>query len=332
MRFLFACILSFFLLVTTAASIPAHRAGHRTSSPSCHDSHDDVVELHARTKKAPPPHHPSAWGKTQDKKLPAKSKQQRKADHKVQQAVSGKRRHDNHLRRQKNLANQGKAAPVKSRKEGRVARKQAVLAKKKKVQAKAKSTQLEAKKQLSQRKAAGRKKFDQTRKRYHGTDNLPNRKTTFTTPGGQKFTGADARRAVWNTHRFTGNPTNFKPAEFRNAAGSATNPQRVIKTMKGAGTEFPINNHKHGYQGRPQPVRVKGQTPLPENPGPARAIVQKRPKSPTYIFRGVVSHDERKQGKGVSAGEHGHHHIIGKKPGDREGLDNNGDAMRNLFG
>jgi len=162
MRFSFACILSFFLLVTTAAAIPAPRVGHPLSR---RDSYDDVVELHARAKKAPPPHHPSAWGKTQDKKLPTKSKEQRKADHKVQQAVAGKRRHRDHVRKQKNL-NQGKAAPEKWKKEGRVARKQAVVAKKKKVQAKAKSTQLEAKQKLAQRKAAGRQKFDETRRKY----------------------------------------------------------------------------------------------------------------------------------------------------------------------
>jgi hypothetical protein len=330
MRFSFACILSIFLLVKTAATIPVPHEGHLASSLSLRDSYDDVVELHARAKKAPQPHHPNAWGKTKDKKLPTKSKEQRKADHKVQQAVAGKRRHDNHLRRQGNL-NQGKTPPVKLKKEGRVARKQAVLAKKTKVQAKAKTTQLEAKNRLAQKKATNRAKFDTTREKYHATDHLPNRKSTFTTPGGKKVTGADARRAAWNTHHFTGNPTNRKPGDFRNAAGS-NNPQRIIKNMKGAGKEFPINNHKHGYQGRPQPVKVKGAKPRPENPGPARAIVQKRPKEPTYVFKGVVSHDERKQGQGAAGGEHAHHQIKRKKPQNKKVLDKNGDVMRNLFG
>lgn len=102
--------------------------------------------------------------------------------------------------------------------------------------------------------------------------------------------------------------------------------------MKGTGIEFPINDHKYGYQGRPQPVKVKGQIPLLENPGPARAIVQKRPNSPSYIFRGVVSHDETKQGLGASGGEFAHHHIAPKKHGGGDGLDHNGDAMHNLFG
>ena len=73
--------------------------------------------------------------------------------------------------------------------------------------------------------------------------------------------------------------------------------------MEGTGTEFPINKHKYGYQGRPQPVKVKGQTPIPENPGPARAILQevknKEKKTQRYIFQGVVSHDERKGGQGA---------------------------------
>jgi hypothetical protein len=99
--------------------------------------------------------------------------------------------------------------------------------------------------------------------------------------------------------------------------------------MKGAGTEFPISNHKYGYQGRPQPVRVKGQTPRPENPGPARTIVQERQKSPgNYSFQGVVSHDERRRGQ---AGQHAHYRIFGKIQ-RKEGLDKNGEAMRNLFG
>jgi hypothetical protein len=343
MRFSFTCILSLFLLVTTAAAIPVPREGHPASSLSRRDSYDDVVELYGRAQKAPPPHHPRAWGKTDNKKLPTKSKQERKEDHKAQQAVAGKTRNNNYLRRQCNLAKQGKAAPVTTKKEGKAARKQAVLDKKVKVQAKAKSSQEAAKQRLADRKAEGRKKFDTTRNKYGATTNLPNRKTTFTTPGGQKFTGADARRAVWNTHHFAGEPTNQKPAEFRNIAGSSSNPQRVIKSMKGAGTEFPINNDKHGYQGRPQPVKVKGQKPIPENPGPARAIVQKRPNTRGYDFKGVVSHDETKQGLGASAGEHAHHQIVGQQPesnkrggkkhsGGDYSLDNSGDAMRNLLG
>ena len=149
------------------------------------------------------------------------------------------------------------------------------------------------------------------------------------------FTGADARRAAWNTHYFTRNPINFKvrgylyrtirdaytrvrsePGEFRNRQGSTIKPQRVIKTMKGAGTEFPINKDKHGYQ-----------DPLSEKVGPARAIVQKRPMSQTYIFRGVVSHDERTRGH---TGGNAHYHLFGKKPWNgKAGLDN---VMRNLFG
>lgn len=232
MRFSFTCLLSFFLLVTTAAAIPVPRESHQASSLSRRNSYDDVVELDARAKTPPPLHHPRAWGKTEDKKLPTKSKQQRKEEHKAQQAVAGKTRNNNYLRRQKNLAKQGKAAPVTSKKEGHAARKQAVLAKKEKVQAKAKSTQLEAKERLAERKAAGRMKFDIARKKYEATESLPNRKTTFTTPGGQStfvlfvpdlksndsvrltaFTGADTRRAVWNTHRFTGSPTNYKVRE-----------------------------------------------------------------------------------------------------------------------
>ena len=193
MRFSFTCILSFFLLVTrltTAVAIPTPREGHHpTSSLSCRDSydHDDdhIVELYPRAKEAPPPHHPNAWGKTQDKKLPAKSKQERKADHEAQQADAKKKRQDNHLQRQKNLAKHGNAAPVKSGEGTSQAKDQALHAKEQKVQAKATATQLKAKDQLAQKKAAGRAKFDKTREKYHGTDNLPNRKTTFTTPGGQ---------------------------------------------------------------------------------------------------------------------------------------------------
>jgi hypothetical protein len=101
--------------------------------------------------------------------------------------------------------------------------------------------------------------------------------------------------------------------------------------MKGTGTEFPISKHKYGYQGRPQPVKVKGQTPRPEDPGPARAIVQERRKSPgKYIFHGVVSHDEKTQGQD---GQHAHGHIPGEvQPESKKGLDKNGEAMRNLFG
>lgn len=102
--------------------------------------------------------------------------------------------------------------------------------------------------------------------------------------------------------------------------------------MKGTGLEHPINNHKHGYQGRPQPIKVKGQNPLPENIGPARAIVEKRPKSSTHIFRGVVSHDESKKSEGKNAGKHAHHNISPEHQGRGDGLDSKGDAMRNLFG
>ena len=101
--------------------------------------------------------------------------------------------------------------------------------------------------------------------------------------------------------------------------------------MEGTGTEFPINNHKHGYQGRPQPVKTKGQTPPPENPGPARAILQEDKRSHRYSFQGVVSHDEKKRGKGASAGEHAHHHIQGI-PKHEAGDDIHGDTIRNLFG
>ena len=122
-----------------------------------------------------------------------------------------------------------------------------------------------------------------------------------------------------------------QPATFRNAAGPATKPQRVIEGMEGTGTEFPINNHKYGYQGRPQPVKVKGQTPVLENPGPARVIMQEDKKSHRYSFQGVVSHDEKKRGKGASAGEHAHHHIQGI-PKHEAGDDIHGDTIRNLFG
>ncbi|KAF9524317.1 hypothetical protein CPB83DRAFT_861379 [Crepidotus variabilis] len=312
MRFSFACILSFFLLVTTVAALPV--VAQQDTSISRRDLNDEVIELQARAKKVSPPHHPQAWGKTTPKKLPTKTKAERRTAHKAQQATAGKRRNDNFKRRRANLAkNGGRTAPVVSKRQGKVARKQAVNAKTKRVATKAKDKQAQAKKDLADRKKIGRAKFQDTRAKYQKTTHLPGRKTTFTTPGREKFTGADARRAVWNSHHFTGKSTNSKPAEFRNAGGSATNPHRIIKTMKGVGTEFPINHHKHGYQGRPQPVKVKGQTPVPENPGPARAIISKG-KGGTYKFQGVVSHDETKKGKGAAAGEHAHHQVHPVKP------------------
>ena len=179
------CVLSYFLLVTTAAAIAVPRENHPVSSFSRRDSYDDV-ELYARAKTAPVPHHPKAYGKTEDRKLPTKSKEQRKEDHKIQQAKAEKQRQETHDRRQNNLAKHrqqlhGKEAPVKSI----VSKEQAARVKKEKVQAKAKSTQLEAKERLDQKIKAGRMKFDTTRTKYHATDNLPDRKTTFNTRGGK---------------------------------------------------------------------------------------------------------------------------------------------------
>lgn len=101
--------------------------------------------------------------------------------------------------------------------------------------------------------------------------------------------------------------------------------------MEGTGTEFPISNHKYGYQARIQPVKVKGRTPVLENAGPARAILEEQKGSKRYIFQGVVSHDERKRGKGASGGEYAHHHIQAI-PNHEAGDDIHGDTMRNLFG
>lgn len=189
MRFSFTsttCVLSISLLVTTAAAIAVPRDDHTVSSFSRRDSYDDVVELLARAKNALAPHHPKAYGKTEAKKLPTKSKEQRKDNHRIKQANAEKKRHETHERRQNNLAKHqqlpnGKKAPVKSI----VSKEQAVHAKKEKVQAKAKSTQLEAKERLHQRKEAGRMKFEITRTKYHATDNLPGRKDTFNTRGGK---------------------------------------------------------------------------------------------------------------------------------------------------
>ena len=179
MRFSFTntCVLSYFLLVTTAAALALPRDGH-TPAPLSH--------LNTQAKKAPAPQHPRAWGKTEEKKLPTRSKEQRKKDHEFQQVKADNKRQDNQERRKNNLAKHqpmldGKATPVKLS----AANEQAALAKKERVQAKAKSTQLEAKERLRQRKEAGRMKFDTTRKKYHATDNLPSRKDTFTTPGGK---------------------------------------------------------------------------------------------------------------------------------------------------
>ena len=182
MRFSFTntCVLSYFVLVTTTAAIPAPREGHPVSTLSRRNLYDGVVELHARAKTAPLPHHPRAWGKTEVKKLPTKPKEQRKEDHERRQANAEKKRHEVYSRRKANLEKYGKEALVKSS----VSKEQAVLAKKEKNQAKAKSTQLEAKKRLDQKITAGRMKFDITRQKYQATDNLPDRKTTF---GGSTF-------------------------------------------------------------------------------------------------------------------------------------------------
>lgn len=97
-----------------------------------------------------------------------------------------------------------------------------------------------------------------------------------------KYTGADARRAVFNSHLHRNDPVNFQvcnfssfncnpttyltlrsqPKIFENRPqGPHGNKSKPIPHMKGKGQEFPLSKNPSGYHGGP--------------PGPARVIIQR---------------------------------------------------------
>lgn len=269
--------------------------------------HAAVAHTGAKVKAAKP--HPLSYGGKKPKNRPAPgkpTKDQRRTAHNAQKVTAAAKRKTNFNNRQAQRASRN--VPPYAGHKATKAQNQA--AKQSKNAAKHSRTQAKSKQNLADKKAKGRAFFGSTRDKYHATSNMPHRKATFTTPGGKnKFSGKDVRRAVFNSHHFSSHPTNGKPAEFRNAAnGPGGKVVPIIKKMKGHGTEFPINHHRQGYQGRehvPPSVNGAPQKRVMENPGPARAIIQGGPdrnsmlhpvapsQNMRYKFKGVVSHDER---------------------------------------
>lgn len=142
------------------------------------------------------------------------------------------------------------------------------------------NSQKEALARKHARVAAGRANFKHAAEQQKKTDNLPNRKATFTTTGGKKYTGKDVRTAVFNGHHFESNPVNYKPTGFRNdEQGPAGAKTRPLPHMTGAGREFPVSNARGGYQGT-------------GDVGSARAITQHNPATGRHTYMGVIAHDE----------------------------------------
>jgi len=167
--------------------------------------------------------------------------------------------------------------------------------------AKARNTQQRANEKQQERKAAGRTKFADAAAAHRATTNLPNRKHVYNVHekvNGKvqsvKYTGEDARRAVFNSHLHKNNPVNFQPKTFENRLqGPKDNKSKPIPYMKGKGREFPLSKSPAGYKG--------------EAPGAARVIIQ--PTKTGHKFQGVVAHDPA-----LPAGHPGHfdHFLVHK--------------------
>jgi len=144
-------------------------------------------------------------------------------------------------------------------------------------------TQAAANERQKERKQAGAAKFADAKKAYAATSHLPNRKKVYNVNEQinkkiqtVKYTGADARRAVFNSHLYKNNPVNFQPKVFENRPqGPKDNKSKPIPYMNGKGQEFPITQGHPGYKG--------------ERPGAARVIIQ--PTKTGHKFQGVVAHN-----------------------------------------
>jgi len=160
---------------------------------------------------------------------------------------------------------------------------------------KALRTQQEANERKKAKLAAGRDKFKDAAAAQKKTDGLPDRKTTYTALGGEKFTGKDARVAVFNSHHFANEKVNHKPVEFRNdVQGPPDNKHRPFPNMKGSGQEFPmVAGKSNGYQGRSDDIGV------------ARVITQKN--GDRTQFMGAVAHDSTKTKE--DPGRYDHHEM-----------------------
>jgi len=149
--------------------------------------------------------------------------------------------------------------------------------------AKHQKTQAAANQRQRERKQAGGAKFADAKKAYAATSHLPNRKKVYNVNEhvnkkiqAVQYTGADARRAVFNSHLHKNNPVNFSPKVFGNRPqGPVGNKSKPIPYMNGKGQEFPLAKGHPGYKG--------------ERPGAARVIIQ--PTKTGHKFQGVVAHN-----------------------------------------
>lgn len=149
--------------------------------------------------------------------------------------------------------------------------------------AKALRTQQAANQKQKDRKAEGKKTFGAAAAAQKATTNLPNRKKIYNVNekvNGKvqqvKYTGADVRRAAFNSHLHKDKPVNFQPKTFENRLqGPKDNKSKPIPYMNGKGREFPLSQSPAGYKG--------------EKPGAARVIIQ--PTKTGHKFQGVVAHN-----------------------------------------
>lgn len=144
-------------------------------------------------------------------------------------------------------------------------------------------SQAAANQKQRERKQAGAAKFAKAKEAYAATSHLPGRKKVYNINekvNGKiqnvKYTGADARRAVFNSHLHKDNPVNRMPKIFENRPqGPAGDKSKPIPYMRGKGQEFPLTKGAPGYKG--------------EQLGPARVIIQ--PSKTGHKFQRVIAHN-----------------------------------------
>jgi len=146
------------------------------------------------------------------------------------------------------------------------------------------STQAAADARKTTKKQNGQAKFGAAAAAHKATTNMPGRKQQFKVPGGgPKFTGKDARKAVFDSHmerqanagksktQLKKSPLkNFGNSNHREPQPNKPHDTKSINHMKGSGHEFPLGD--------------------PVNKGPARVITQQTADGHTK-FKGVIAHD-----------------------------------------
>ncbi|KAF9474329.1 hypothetical protein BDN70DRAFT_961126 [Pholiota conissans] len=155
-------------------------------------------------------------------------------------------------------------------------------------------------------------------KKYKGTTNLPDRKTTFHVPGApatpakpaRTYTGVDVRKAVYEGHKEADRIKNLSKTKqkssllkpFHNRLHEVPRPRGAARPLKNM--KVLPNNARHP-PGKEFPLYEPGSTTL----GPARVITQKTKQGHTTV-KGVVSHDQSRQ---PGPGYNDHFKVKGKK-------------------